>query len=39
MVQAGLGKEQDLISKITRAKWAADMAQVVVQAQNPALEP
>jgi hypothetical protein len=29
VVQAGLGKKQDLISKITRAKRAAGVAQVV----------
>jgi hypothetical protein len=29
MVQVGLDKKQDLISKITRAKWAGSMVQVV----------
>jgi hypothetical protein len=29
MVQVGLGKKQNPINKITRAKWAGTMAQVV----------
>jgi hypothetical protein len=39
VVQAGLGKKQDPISKITRAKWARGIVQVVayLPSKNEAL--